>query len=166
MQHRSNSALSAFPRVTPPARANVEEFLTGTSTSKTSASLWRSSLHDVLPPSQTDPESFVLTVVTTAPPASTTSQWRQAEDGIFVATSSGEYAGFVAHVADGYDARGPLGEDLGRHASAGLAMLAVEDACGSPRSRAVTPRGFRSFRPTRPLRTRRSGTHGRTSRPE
>ena len=87
--------------------------------------------------------------------------WRQADAGIFVATADGEYAGFVSHNVDGYDASGPQGEDLGRYLSAGLAMLTIEETRGFDRSRTVSPRSSRPFRLTRPLRTRRSGTPGR-----
>jgi hypothetical protein len=104
-----------------------------------------------------------LTLVTFSPPASATPSvpvhWQQADNNVFVATSGGEYAGFVSHAAEGFDAHGALGEDLGSHASAGMAMLVVEDARGSDSSR--TPRSSRRFRLTRPLRTRRRGTHGR-----
>jgi len=106
-----------------------------------------------------------LTLVTVPPstPLSSASSvhWRQAGADILVATDAGEYAGFVATVIDGYDAHGPVGEDLGRHASAALAQTTVEEARETITTRRVSPRRSRSLRLIRPLRTRRSGTHGR-----
>ena len=78
-----------------------------------------------------------------------------------MATEAGEYAGFIAILADGYSAHGALGEDLGRHESAALAKMTIEEARETHLSRPVTPRRHGSFRLIRPLRTRRGGTHGR-----
>ncbi|MFG6445924.1 hypothetical protein ACFXP7_11460 [Microbacterium sp. P06] len=106
-----------------------------------------------------------MTLVTVSPltslPSSSSVHWRQAGADILVATDAGEYAGFVAIMANGYDAHGAIGEDLGRHASVALAQTTVEEARGTNTARRVSPRRLRSLRLIRPLRTLRSGTHGR-----
>lgn len=79
--------------------------------------------------------------------------WRRADDDVFVATSAGEYAGFVGVTPLGYEAHGALGEDLGVYDILDLAHAAVTaSVTRTPPTHAVTPRH------NRPLRTRRRGT--------
>jgi hypothetical protein len=102
-----------------------------------------------------------LTLVTSpASPRTASTHWRQADSEVLVATIDGEYGGFIVLGSEGVDAHGPLGENLGRHASADLAKATVEEARETSTSRAVS-RSRGPFRLTRPLRTRRRGTHGR-----
>lgn len=88
--------------------------------------------------------------------------WRQADRDVHVATSGGEYAGFAARVASGFTAHGPLGQDLGFHATIDSAQRAVVEwrESPSPTISAGHPRL------TRPRRIRRHGTIGRTSGPK
>ena len=86
--------------------------------------------------------------------------WRQADDDVFVATVAGEYAGFVAVTPRGFEAHSADGADLGDHVSRDLASAAVEASVG-----ALTPAPAHHMRLIRPLRTRRSGTHGRSHGP-
>ena len=83
--------------------------------------------------------------------------WRQADLDVYVATAGSDYAGFVGAATSGYEAQGPLGENLGVHASVDAAQAAVDGH--RVRVTDSVPR-----RP-RPLRTRRSGTHGRICGP-
>lgn len=55
-------------------------------------------------------------------------QWRPAADDVFVATSNGEYAGFVGVTPRGFEAQGALGQRLGVHVTRELAHDAVADA--------------------------------------
>ncbi len=86
--------------------------------------------------------------------------WQQADDDVFVATVAGEYAGFVAITSRGFEAHSAHGAHLGDHRTRDLASTAVE---ASLASRAAAP--AHQMRLTRPLRTRRSGTHGRSYGP-
>jgi cold shock CspA family protein len=86
--------------------------------------------------------------------------WRQADDGVFVATSAGEYAGFIDLTGSGAHAHSARGTDLGLHADIAAARAAVA-ASASP-----TPAFARSARHHRPLRIRRRGTHGRPGGPK
>lgn len=76
---------------------------------------------------------------------------------MYVATAGSDYAGFVGAATSGYEAQGPLGENLGVHASVDAAQAAVDGH--RVRVTDSVPR-----RP-RPLRTHRSGTHGRICGP-
>ena len=78
--------------------------------------------------------------------------WRQADDDVFVATTAGEYAGFVAITPHGFAAFGARGENLGHHETRTVAHLAVEASV----LQTHIPTG--STRPIRPLRTQRRGT--------
>ncbi|MDR6690900.1 hypothetical protein J2X55_001799 [Microbacterium sp. 1154] len=79
--------------------------------------------------------------------------WRQADLDVYVATAGSDYAGFVGAGTSGFEAQGPLGENLGVHTSVDAAQAAVD----GHRVRATTT----VTRRPRPLRTRRSGAHGR-----
>lgn len=85
--------------------------------------------------------------------------WRQADEGLFVATIAHEYAGFVDITPDGIRAHGSRGEDLGIHRTPELARAAVTAFAESP-----------TCAPTRvthrPLRIRRGGTTGRSGGPK
>lgn len=83
--------------------------------------------------------------------------WRQADLDVYVATAGSDYAGFVGAATSGYEAQGPLGENLGIHTSVDKAQAAVDGH--RVRGTDSVPR-----RP-RPLRTRRSGAHGRICGP-
>ncbi|WJS92181.1 hypothetical protein [Microbacterium testaceum] len=72
---------------------------------------------------------------------------------MYVATVGSDYAGFVGAGTSGFEAQGPLGENLGVHTSVDAAQAAVD----GHRVRATTT----VTRRPRPLRTRRSGAHGR-----
>jgi len=71
---------------------------------------------------------------------------------VFVATSGGEYAGFVDITPLGFGAFGARGEDLGAFDTRDLA----HDAVATSAMRIHIPTG--SARPIRPLRTQRRGT--------
>lgn len=86
--------------------------------------------------------------------------WRQADDGVFVATSNGEYAGFAAATPFGFEAHSARGEVLGIVETRELAHAAV--AASLTRQ---APLPARSARPIRPLRTIRRGTPGRSGGP-
>lgn len=86
--------------------------------------------------------------------------WRRADDDVFVATVAGEYAGFVAVTPRGFEAHSAHGAHLGDHVSRDLASAAVEASLVSH-----SPAPAHHMRLTRPLRTRRSGTHGRSHGP-
>lgn len=83
--------------------------------------------------------------------------WRQADLDVFVATAGSDYAGFVGAATSGFEAQGPLGENLGIHTSVDAAQAAVD-------GHRVRGTDSVSRRP-RPLRTRRSGAHGRVCGP-
>jgi hypothetical protein len=83
--------------------------------------------------------------------------WRQADLDVYVATAGSDYAGFVGAATSGYEAQGPLGENLGIHTSVGAAQAAVD----GHRVRGTTS----VLRRPRPLRVRRSGAHGRLCGP-
>jgi cold shock CspA family protein len=87
--------------------------------------------------------------------------WRQADDDVFVATSAGEYAGFVGVTPLGFEAHTARGEDLGVHSTRELAYSAVAAAVTRP---APVPAG--SPHHIRPLRTQRRGTPGRSRGPK
>jgi len=84
--------------------------------------------------------------------------WRQADLDVYVAMAGSDYAGFVGAAPSGFEAQGPLGEDLGIHSSVDAAQFAVD----RHRSRLATP----AMRRRRPLRAHRSGTHGRSCGPK
>jgi cold shock CspA family protein len=88
-------------------------------------------------------------------------EWRQADDDVFVATSSGEYAGFVCLTALGFEGHSARGEELGVHTTRDLARAAVAAS-------ATRPALHHAGRPrhTRPLRTMRRGTPGRSRGPK
>jgi cold shock CspA family protein len=88
-------------------------------------------------------------------------EWRPADDDVFVATSAGEYAGFVAVTPAGYEAHSARGEDLGLHATRDLASAAVAASITRTAPAPAGPPGH-----IRPLRTRRRGTPGRTRGPK
>jgi len=102
-----------------------------------------------------------LTFVTPSPlPLHPPLDWRQADHDVHVATSAGEYAGFVCVTPAGIEAHGARGEHLGVHATREDAARAVAASLPtSPLSRTHV------VRHQRPLRTRRSGTRGRTRGP-
>ncbi|MDQ1137199.1 hypothetical protein QE410_001998 [Microbacterium sp. SORGH_AS 1204] len=83
--------------------------------------------------------------------------WRQADLDVYVATAGSDYAGFVGAATSGFEAQGPLGENLGIHTSVDAAQAAVD-------GHRVRGTDSVSRRP-RPLRTRRSGAHGRICGP-
>jgi cold shock CspA family protein len=86
--------------------------------------------------------------------------WRQADDDVYVATSSGEYAGFIDTALDGIHAHGSRGEHLGVHADLARARQAVAAASvlrDAPRVAST---------PARPHGIRRSGTPGRLGGPK
>ena len=83
--------------------------------------------------------------------------WRQADLDVYVATAGSDYAGFVGAATSGFEAQGPLGENLGIHTSVDAAQAAVD-------GHRVRGTDSVSRRP-RPLRTRRSGAHGRVCGP-
>jgi len=87
--------------------------------------------------------------------------WRQADHDVFVATSAGEYAGFVHIVPAGFEAHSARGENLGVFADRTVAAHAV--AASITRTPRIRTRGVPHLRP---LRTRRSGTPGRTRGPQ
>ncbi len=84
--------------------------------------------------------------------------WRQADLDVFVATVDSAYAGFVGAVPLGFEAQGPLGEDLGIHDSVDAARAAVD----AHHVRTTLPVARRP----RPLRMRRSGAPGRNRGPK
>jgi len=96
----------------------------------------------------------------TLSPSPTILHWRQAADDVYVATVAGEYAGFVAATADGYEACGALGIPLGLYDTHEVAKAAVAASATLP---ALPPAHL--VRAVRPLRTRRSGTPGRLRGP-
>lgn len=79
-----------------------------------------------------------------------TLDWRQADDGVFVATLAGEYAGFVDLTPGGAHAYSNQAVHLGSHHGLDDARAAVAASVVGPSSRpAPLPR---------PLRIRRRGT--------
>lgn len=80
--------------------------------------------------------------------------WRRADNDVFVATSAGEYAGFVSVTSDGAEAHSARGVDLGVHETPALARAAVVSSFAHP---APTPRG-RISHLMRPLLERRRAT--------
>jgi cold shock CspA family protein len=86
--------------------------------------------------------------------------WRQADDDVFVATIAGEYAGFVAVTSRGYEAHSAHGAHLGDHVTHDLASAAVAASVA-----VLAPAPAHHVRLMRPLRTRRSGTPGRSHGP-
>lgn len=88
-------------------------------------------------------ESITLNTRTTlsTPP---TLDWREADDDVFVATSAGEYAGFIGITPLGYEAHSARGEYLGMHASRDIARAAVAaSATASSAPRTTPPRSVR-----------------------
>lgn len=59
-------------------------------------------------------------------------QWRAADDDVFVATSAGEYAGFVGATPRGFEAQGARGQRLGVYITRDLAHTAVSSAASAP----------------------------------
>lgn len=103
-----------------------------------------------------------MTSVTIPTPAARPAlHWRPADDDVEVATSAGEYAGFVSLTALGHEAHSARGEDLGVHATGDLARAAV---AASATHVARTPAG--PPRLNRPFRTLRRGTPGRSRGPK
>lgn len=84
--------------------------------------------------------------------------WRQADDGVFVATLAGEYAGFVDVGSDGADAYSSRAVHLGRHDAVDAARAAVAASHFEPASPPA--------RLHRPLRMFRRGTPGRSGGPK
>ncbi len=99
------------------------------------------------------PLKDLLTFITPTSSARPSIDWRQADDDVFVATSAGEYAGFVGVTPLGFEAHSAQGESLGVHGTRDSAHAAV---AASVTRTAVSPAG--PARPIRPLRTRRRGT--------
>lgn len=90
-----------------------------------------------------------------------TLEWRQADDDVFVATSHGEYAGFVSTTPRGFRANGARGEDLGVHSCTDLARIAVD----AHHTRGMhVPSDMQHL--VRPHRTRRRGNTGRIRGPK
>ena len=90
-------------------------------------------------------------------------RWRPADDGVFVATLDGEYAGFVARTSQGYEAHSAVGLDLGCHTTRDLASSAVAASLDVAAGPAVPMHGRRSIR--RPfLPPRGSARRGRSPR--
>lgn len=105
------------------------------------------------------PKAHVLSSLTFSAPALA---WQQADDGVFVATLNGEYAGFVAANADGYDAHTGRGLDLGAHATAGGAASALADSMASA---AAAPRAsLPAAAPTAPAASTPAATRHRAAR--
>jgi len=88
--------------------------------------------------------------------------WRPADDDVFVATSAGEYAGFVGLTPRGYEAHSARGEDLGVHATRELASAVVTASV----TRVAPSQTGRPLHSIRPLRTHRRGTTGRSRGPK
>lgn len=91
--------------------------------------------------------------------------WIQADDGLFVATMSREYAGFIDATPRGVRAHGSRGENLGVHPTPELAREAVAARVSCPASHdwpAATPARVTH----RPHRIRRRGTTGRSGGPK
>jgi cold shock CspA family protein len=91
--------------------------------------------------------------------------WRQADDGLFVATISHEYAGFIDATPRGVRAHGSRGQDLGVHPTPELAREAVAGGASAAASidwLVATP----SRVTHRPHRIRRRGTTGRSGDPK
>lgn len=86
--------------------------------------------------------------------------WRRADDDVFVATSAGEYAGFIAVAPQGFEAHSARGELLGHFDTRECAEAAVAASVYQPASSRA-----RRSRLTRPLRTLRRGTSGRSRGP-
>gem|GEM_PF-82293 len=108
------------------------------------------------------PPKALLTLVT--PTSATTPSsldWRQADDDVFVATSTGEYAGVVFVTPTGFDAHSARGERLGVHETRAAAAHAVAASVTH-----VPLSGTHVVPHLRPLRTRRNGTRGRTRGPQ
>ncbi len=84
--------------------------------------------------------------------------WRQADDGVFVATVAGEYAGFVEVGARGVSAFSSRAVPLGTHETVDAARAAVAASLSEPATRPA--------RLPRPLRIRRRGTPGRSGGPK
>lgn len=84
--------------------------------------------------------------------------WRQADDGVFVATFAGEYAGFVDVGSRGVRAHSSRAVALGLHESIDAARAAVAASVAEPAPRPAPLH--------RPLRTRRRGTPGRSGGPK
>ena len=104
----------------------------------------------------------LLTFVThTTSPSRSMLDWRQADDDVFVATSAGEYAGFVGVTPRGYEAHGARGEHLGLHPTRDLANRAVLGTVTR-----LVPTHARSAHHTRPFRTRWNGAPGRSRGPK
>ena len=78
--------------------------------------------------------------------------WRQADDDVYVATSAGEYAGFIGVLPHGYEAHSAQGALLGLHDTRDAAGAAVEASAYRDTPAVVSSRSHR------PLRTRRRGT--------
>lgn len=90
-----------------------------------------------------------------------TLDWRRADDDVLVATTAGEYAGFISLTGRGARAHSARGADLGLHDSEDSARAAVE-ASLPDLALSLT----RSAPHHRPHRTRRRGTPGRPGGPK
>lgn len=88
-------------------------------------------------------------------------RWRQADDGVFVATVGDEYAGFVDLTPHGAHAHSARGTDLGYHRTVQDARAAV--AASIPD---IAPPVTRPAPLHRPHRIRRRGTPGRSGGPK
>ncbi|MET0297037.1 MAG: hypothetical protein ABW024_06520 [Microbacterium sp.] len=74
-----------------------------------------------------------MTLVTRHNPTTrSTLDWHQADDGVSVATSAGEYAGFVDATPHGYAAHGARGQDLGLHDSRDSARAVIAASATRP----------------------------------
>jgi cold shock CspA family protein len=87
--------------------------------------------------------------------------WRQADHDVYVATRSGEFAGFVARAGSVWEAHSAHSRLLGSHASRDLAERDVLASVTHP-----APVPSRPALLSRPLHTRRRGTPGRSRGPK
>lgn len=87
--------------------------------------------------------------------------WRQADDDVFVATASGEFAGFVEVTPFGVRAHNAHGADLGLHDTVFSARAAVEASRPGPDFPLTRPAPLQ-----RPNRSSRFGAHGRSGGPK
>jgi hypothetical protein len=95
-------------------------------------------------------------------PADAPLVWRQASDDVFVATRSGEFAGFVSLDGGEHLLHDGHGRPLGRHATLAAARTALENAAVSP-SAGDTADGERAKGPApRTARLARRRTHARS----
>ncbi|GAA3629851.1 hypothetical protein GCM10022200_10720 [Microbacterium awajiense] len=97
-------------------------------------------------------------MISTTPVPGSALDWRQADDDVYVATTAGEYAGFVGVTASGFEAHSAIGADLGVHPTRELAFDAVDVASHFAKA-------SRPARSLRPSRTFRGGAPGRSRGP-